>query len=99
MIYVVATAKLKPGRRTEFLTIFNANVPVVLEEPGCLEYYPAIDVDAKLAIQEMQEDEVVVIEKWDSVSALHAHLRAPHMLAYKEKVQDLVETVSLRVLQ
>ncbi len=99
MIYVVATVHVKPGCRSEFLQIFNANVPTVLAEAGCLEYYPAVDVDAQLPIQQLDDNEVVVIEKWESVAALHAHLQAPHMLSYKEQVQDMVESVSLRVLQ
>ncbi len=47
----------------------------------------------------MSDDEVVVIEKWESMEALHAHLQAPHMMAYKEMVKDMVASVSLRVLQ
>jgi quinol monooxygenase YgiN len=99
MIHVVATAKLKTGRRAEFLDIFRANVPAVRNEAGCIEYYPAVDIDANLPIQQMSDDEVVVIEKWESMEALHAHLQAPHMMVYKEKVKDMVASVSRRVLQ
>lgn len=99
MINVVATIKLKSGHRREFLDIFQDNVPAVRQEAGCIEYFPAVDVDARIPIQQTNNDEVVVIEKWESVEALHAHLQAPHMLSYKEKVKDIVESVSLRVLQ
>ncbi len=99
MICVVATIKIKPGSRVEFLNRFNANVPAVRDEDGCIEYFPTIDVDAQIPIQATDENEVVVIEKWESVAALHAHLKAPHMLIYKEQVKEMVEGVSLRVLE
>ena len=99
MINVLASIQLKPGTRDEFLKHFVANVPAVLEEDGCIEYFPAIDVDSGLEIQAMDPETVTVIEKWESVEALHAHLQAPHMTAYKEKVKDLVVALSLKVLE
>jgi quinol monooxygenase YgiN len=42
---------------------------------------------------------VTIIEKWKTLECLQAHLIAPHMLEYKAKVADLVEDVSLKVLQ
>ncbi|MFT5300986.1 MAG: quinol monooxygenase YgiN [Mariniblastus sp.] len=99
MINVIATITLNPGVRQQFLAVFNANIPAVLEEDGCIEYFPAIDVDAGIEIQVRNPDTVVVIEKWSSVEALHAHLVAPHMQTYKEQVKDLVASLSLKVLE
>jgi quinol monooxygenase YgiN len=56
-----------------------------------------IDVDSGLPPQHL--DRVTVIEKWESLEALHAHLRAPHMLTYREQVKDMVEDLSLNVLE
>jgi quinol monooxygenase YgiN len=39
------------------------------------------------------------MEKWRSVEDLKAHLNAPHMLDYRDKVEDMVEHVSIRVLR
>jgi quinol monooxygenase YgiN len=33
------------------------------------------------------------------VEALRAHLKTPHMLAYREKVKDIVEVLSIKVLK
>jgi quinol monooxygenase YgiN len=99
MINVLAAISVKPGKLAEFLDIFKANVPVVLEEKGCIEYFPAVDVDSGLPPQVMDENVVTVIEKWESLDALHAHLSAPHMAAYKEKTKDMVEGVVLKVLK
>ena len=99
MINVVATISLKPGTRAEFLKIFNANVPAVLAEEGCIEYVPTVDVDSGLEAQCKDEDAVVVIEKWETLAALHAHLEAPHMLEFRKNAGDMIEGVALKVLQ
>lgn len=99
MINVLASIQLKSGSRDEFLKHFTDNVPAVLQEAGCIEYFPAVDVESGLEIQELDADSVTVIEKWESLDALHAHLRAPHMAAYKEKVKDIVVSLSLKVLE
>jgi quinol monooxygenase YgiN len=99
MINVIASIRVKQGSLSDFLAICKANVPKVREEKGCIEYFPAVDVDAKLPPQAKDENVVTVIEKWESLEALHAHLEAPHMLAFREKVKDLVEGRSLKVLR
>lgn len=100
MIYVIATITLKPGSREAFLEHFHANVPNVLDEQGCQLYQPCVDTPAGLDIQPPDRPDVVtVVEGWDSVEALHAHLKAPHMDVYREKVKDLVEGVDVQVLQ
>jgi quinol monooxygenase YgiN len=47
----------------------------------------------------VRENVVTVIEKWERVDALHAHLKAPHMVRYRERVKDLVVSISIRVLE
>ena len=99
MINVIASIQVKEGCRSEFIEHFKANVPNVLEEKGCIAYAPTVDVMAGLPRQEVNENGVTVIEKWACLEDLKAHLAAPHMLAYREKVQDLVEGASLRILE
>lgn len=100
MIHVIATVQLVSGKREAFIAEFVANVPNVKVEAGCLEYGPAIDVKTDIAAQIPVRDEVVtIVEKWESLAALHNHLAAPHMAAYREKVKDLVAGVSLQVLE
>ena len=99
MVYVIASIRVQPGCLSRFLEIFKSNVPAVRAEAGCVEYRPTVDVDAGLPPQLLEPDTVVVIEKWDSLDALRNHLTAPHMLAYREKVKELVSSLSLKVLQ
>jgi quinol monooxygenase YgiN len=99
MIHVLATVQLKPGKRVEFLKIFNALVPKVKAEAGCIEYGPTIDVYSGIPAQgKLREDLVIIIEKWQDLAALNAHLATSHMTKYREDVKDLVQNVNLQVL-
>lgn len=98
MINVIASIKIKEGKKTEFLDIFKANVPNVLAEKGCIEYVPAVDVETGLAPQQTDANIITILEKWDSLEDLKNHLTAPHMLSYREQVKDLVEQSSFKVL-
>jgi quinol monooxygenase YgiN len=99
MISVLASITVKPGMMEDFLKVFKANVPQVRAEVGCLEYAPTVDIDAELPPQQLDSSIVTIIEKWARLADLHEHLKAPHMLAYKEQVKDMVAGVSLKVLQ
>lgn len=99
MITVIATVTCKAGHREDFLREFRALVPEVLREDGCIEYGPTIDAATDLGKQNVDEHRVTICEKWESLDALKAHLSAPHMEAYRPKVQDFVENSELRVLE
>jgi quinol monooxygenase YgiN len=99
MINVIASIYIKKGRLAEFVEIFKLNIPNVLKEEGCIEYVPSVDVLTDLSSQELDDNVVTIIEKWNSLDDLQAHLSAPHMLAYKENVKNLVDKVSLKILK
>lgn len=98
MVSVVATIKIKPGTRESFLEHFLELVPTVLAENGCIEYFPAVDAETGMDVQARDADAVTVIEKWESVEALKAHLAAPHMDTFREKVADIVTDLTVKVL-
>ncbi len=99
MINVIASIQIKEGHLSEFVEIFKSNIPKVLEEKGCIEYVPTIDVPTGLPPQELNINGVTIIERWDSLEDLKAHLTAPHMLAYREKTKTLVDKMSVKVLK
>lgn len=100
MLHVIATATVKPGQREAFLAEFRKVVPEVLREEGCIEYGPTVDLPTNLPAQgDERPDVVVILEKWESVEALEKHLVAPHMMEYRNRVKDLVESVSLQILK
>jgi quinol monooxygenase YgiN len=96
MIHVLAIITTKPQRRAAVLKVFNANVPALRAEAGCIEYGATIDVDG--ADPAFGPDTFVVVEKWESLAALKAHAVAPHMQAYAAKVKDLVAKRAVHVL-
>jgi quinol monooxygenase YgiN len=99
MLIVLATIELNPGKREAFLAEFRKIVPAVRAEAGCIEYFPAIDTASGLPVQgPLREDLVIVVEKWESLAALQAHLVAPHMMEYRPKVKEFVKNVSLQLL-
>ncbi len=99
MINVIASIRVKQENLSAFLEIFKSNVPIVRQEKGCIEYFPAVDVDAGLPPQVLDKGVVTVIEKWKDLDALHVHLTSAHMIAYQEKVLNMVEDVSLKILK
>ena len=99
MIHVIAVITAKPGQRAAILKEFHANIPAVRAEAGCIEYGPAIDTDALGPAQaNLGPDTFMVIEKWESVEALKAHAKAPHMLAYGARTKDMVANRAIHVL-
>jgi len=99
MINVIASIQIKEGHLSDFVKIFKSNIPKVIEEKGCIEYVPTVDVPTGLPPQELNTNVVTIIEKWNSLEDLMAHLSAPHMLVYREKTKTLVEKMSVKVLE
>lgn len=99
MVNVIASIYVKEGLMPQFMEIFKSNVPNVLKESGCIEYIPTVDLPTGIPPQELNGNVATIIEKWRSLEDLKAHLSAPHMRAYQEKVKDLVDRVSIKVLE
>ena len=99
MVHVLAVITTKPGKRGDVLGLFNANVPAVKQEDGCIEYGAAVDADDVGRFQtKYGEDTFVVIEKWASLEALMAHAASPHMAAYGAKTKDMLDSRVIHVL-
>ena len=96
MIHVIAILTAKPGLRAQVLEAFNANVPNVLAEDGCIEYGAAVDIEG--ASPAFGVDTLVVVEKWRDVAALKAHAASAHMKAYVAATRDWMESRAVHVL-
>ena len=100
MIHVIAKIKTAAGKRGEFLEEFRKLVPSVLAEAGCVEYGPTTDAATDIDAQQLAGDDVaVIIERWESLAALKAHLVADHMTEYRMRVKHLVENTSLEIYE
>ena len=97
MIHVIAIITAHPGKRTQLLELFQAVVPVVREEQGCIEY--GVVVDVANASPAFGTDTYVVVEKWESLEALKAHSVAPHMQAFGEAARNLIAKRAVHVLE
>ena len=99
MIIVLASIRVKSGKVADYLAILKTVVPDVRNEKGCIEYIPTVDLDSKMPPQVLEREVVTILEKWASLGELQAHLVSAHMLDYREKVKDLIEKVTIKVLQ
>ena len=100
MIHVIAKVSTAVGRRDAFLAEFQKLAPSVRAESGCVQYTPTVDADTDINIQQRAgENTVIIVEQWESVQALKDHLVAEHMVAYRERVKDLVEQVQLEIFE
>ena len=97
-VHVIAIITAKPGKREEVLANFNANVPAVHAEDGCIEYGAVIDCEGVGFAKAFGPDTFLVVEKWASLDHLKAHAITPHMKAYSEKNKDLLADRTIHVM-
>ena len=99
MIHIVATVTVQESRRDDYLAIFTKYVPIVQAEDGCIRYEPFVDVESGLGRQKPVRDNVVIVlETWESLEKLHAHIAAPHMAELKEELGDIVTDLDLQIV-
>lgn len=100
MIQVLAIITAQPGKREEILTAFKANRAAVLAESGCIEYGAVVDAaNLPAGWAAFGPDTFVVVEKWESMEALKAHAKAPHMAAYGAQVKDITASRAIHVTE
>jgi quinol monooxygenase YgiN len=97
MVHVLAFITAHPGKRAQLLELFQAVIPTVREERGCIEYGVAVDVAN--ADPAFGPDTYVVIEKWESMETLKAHSVAPHMKAFGAAAGALIAKRAVHVLE
>ena len=88
---VIATIVAKPGREAETEAALRALIPPTRRDPGYIGYDLHRDLDDPRAF--------VFYETWESRAALEAHLEAPHLVAFKARVPELLEKLEIRLLE
>jgi len=99
MIYGVVSVRVKPGKKEEYIALFKTMAARVRAEKGCLEYISTVDFKAGPPIQVFEENVVTILEKWESLDALQAHLAAPYMADFFQKEGALIEGNVLKFLR
>ena len=84
--YIVAIVHPKAGKEEAVKTEILKNIPDVRKEKGCLRY--------DLHVLKDGGGSFMFYEIWEDKAAFEAHRIAPHMMAYREKVKDLLEKPS-----
>lgn len=98
-VHVVAIVTAKPGQRENLLKFFQANVPAVLAEDGCLGYEATIDAEnAGPAQAPFGADSFVVVERWADMAQLAAHAASDHMKAYAAATRDMIADRKIHIL-
>lgn len=72
-VNLIVMIEVKPGKQGLQVDAYKKLKPLVLAEPGCLQYELFFDAE--------NEDKFVLIERWASASALQAHDQTEHMIA------------------
>ena len=71
-VHLLVLIEGQPGKRQQQLDAYQRLKPLVLAEPGCLQYDLFADAS--------DENKFVLVEHWASQAALDAHHLAPHMV-------------------
>jgi len=99
MIHVVASIQFDQNQTEALKSIYRELVPQVLAENGCLQYQPTFDFETDLPNQDKNASLITVTEIWESYEAFQAHLKAPHVIIFREQIKGNVEKVTVKILQ
>lgn len=100
MIHVVARIQARPGKGRALREAFSLLLPQVLAEVGCIRYVPTVDAASGIERQaHANVDAVTIVEQWETLEHLKAHLKASHMIAFRTNVGALIESTDLRILE
>ena len=83
MIVIAGGARLHAPEMEDALRAGSEMAAASRDEPGCIDYRFAIDIDDPLVVR--------VFEQWESPDALEAHFAMPHFLAFSEVMLRAVD--------
>ena len=88
---IIAEFEVKPDRLEQFLELAKTDASQsVAVEPGCHQFDVTLDRE--------QPNRVVLYEVYDDEAAFDAHLRTPHLEAFRTGIDNLVVSRQLRRL-
>ena len=101
MLTIVAEIRAYPNglHKDKIIQAFKKITPTVLQEQGCYGYQLLVDAHVDVSYQSKDSDLIVMLEKWESIEHLNAHLQTAHMQAYQLEVKEHVADVKIRILE
>jgi quinol monooxygenase YgiN len=94
MVHVVVMVRVKEGKAKEFIDMFKSVAITVRQEKGCIQYMAAVDAPGALP-DSVDKNVVTILERWASIEDLNNHMTTPHMKAFFEKQNEVVEGISV----
>ncbi|MFL6192675.1 MAG: putative quinol monooxygenase [Thermoanaerobaculia bacterium] len=85
IVHVVATFTAAAGREDELEKVLLEMLEPTRAEAGCIRY------DLLRSLPGVSPVEFTFVEEWESIEALDAHGRTPHLQGLRPKVQGLAE--------
>lgn len=99
-VYVLCRFDLQPGKKDAYAEAVRTITDAVRHEKGCRFYSLVGDAETDMKNQMTFGPDVLwMVECWDSVDALKAHLAAPHMKAFGPKARTLRKSGTFHVLK
>jgi len=83
MIVIEGHARLRASELDEAVRAGSVMAATSRDEPGCIDYRFAIDIDDPLVVR--------IFEQWESAAALEAHFAAPHFAAFSGVIVRAVD--------
>ena len=83
MIVIAGRARLHEPEMHDALRAGSEMAAASRDEPGCIDYRFAVDIDDPLVVR--------VFEQWESADALAAHFATPHFQAFSEVIVRAVD--------
>jgi len=82
MIIVVATITSKPGKRNEIISKSQKVISKTRMESGCISY--------ELMASTEDENVLVMVERWENMESLQAHMQTPHFQSFGPSIEHLM---------
>jgi len=83
-VIILASLKIKEGKRNEFLDLFKPIIEATRNEAGCIRYDLFQDTE--------DENIFTFIEEYDSEASFDAHRNMPYMISMRDKRELLKES-------
>ena len=101
MLTIIAEIRVHAGQehKAKVIKAFEKITPTVLTEQGCHGYELLVDADLNADMQAKDANVITMLEYWESMEHLNAHMQTAHMQAYQAEVKDDVADVKIRILE
>jgi quinol monooxygenase YgiN len=88
---IIAEFEVKPDKLEQFLELARTDAShSVADEPGCRQFDVTLDRE--------HPNRVVLYEIYDDEAAFDAHLKTPHLAAFRTGIEDLIVSRQVRRL-